>query len=98
MKDEALFPNPDEFNPDNFSHERKAERGPYPYMAFGHGPRNCIGMRFALLQLKSAITRLLAKYKLVPCDKTVDRLDPDPLSRQFQPKGGIWMKVQKRGL
>jgi len=96
MRDEKFFSNPEEFNPENFSPEEKAERGPYPFMAFGHGPRNCIGMRFALLQLKTAIVRLLANYRLLPCSKTVEKLIPDPTSRQLQPKGGIWMKVQKR--
>jgi cytochrome P450 len=51
MKDEKYFSNPEKFDPENFSPEKKAERSPYTFLAFGQGPRNCIGMRFALLQV-----------------------------------------------
>jgi cytochrome P450 len=51
MKDEKYFSNPEIFDPDNFSPEKKAQRSPYSFLAFGQGPRNCIGMRFALLQV-----------------------------------------------
>jgi cytochrome P450 len=51
MKDERFFENPEKFDPENFSPEKKSERSPYTFLAFGQGPRNCIGMRFALLQV-----------------------------------------------
>ena len=96
MKDEKFFSQPEVFNPDNFSAKNKSERNPYASMPFGQGPRNCIGMRFALLQVKAAIVRLVYNYRILQSEKTVDKLIPDPLSRSMMPKGGIWIKVEKR--
>jgi hypothetical protein len=38
------YPNPEEFNPDNFQPETAREKYSYGYIPFSAGPRNCIGM------------------------------------------------------
>ena len=39
-------------------------------MPFGYGPRNCIGMRFALLQVKMALIEIVSKFKIVLAPET----------------------------
>jgi cytochrome P450 len=57
-------------DPNLFIPERHAaKRHPAAYMGFGVGPRNCVGMRFALMELKMCLTRLLHTYNILPGEK-----------------------------
>ncbi len=42
----VLYPNPHEFNPDNFAPEAVKKRPQYSFFPFSGGARNCIGMLF----------------------------------------------------
>ncbi|XP_068226086.1 cytochrome P450 3A40-like [Palaemon carinicauda] len=70
--DPKLWPDPFKFDPDRFSPEAKAseERHPMSYIPFGAGPRSCPGLRFAQLEAKVALARLLRTYRLETCDQT----------------------------
>ena len=48
-----------------FTAEEKAKRDPFCFMPFGMGPRNCIGMRFALLEAKMALIQILRHFRMV---------------------------------
>ncbi|NXP01108.1 CP3A9 protein, partial [Certhia brachydactyla] len=69
-RDPEYWPNPDEFRPERFCKENKESIDPYTYLPFGAGPRNCIGMRFALLILKVAIASLLQHFTFQTCKET----------------------------
>ena len=52
-------------DPTRFIPERHSTtRDPVALLAFGLGPRNCIGRRFALMELKLTLTRLLRQYSI----------------------------------
>ncbi|CAF1035516.1 unnamed protein product [Rotaria sp. Silwood1] len=65
--------NPDLWGPEDpnlFIPERHAvKRHPVAWMPFGIGPRNCIGMRFGLMELKMCLIELLRHYRILPGDK-----------------------------
>ena len=69
-RDPKIWPEPDKFDPMRFSPEAKQSRDPYTYMPFGHGPHNCVGMRFAQMEIKLALTRILKKFRFEVCPET----------------------------
>ena len=61
--DPQIYEDPLIFNPYRFTDEEVQRRNPCSWLGFGDGPRNCIGMHLAELQIKIAIARLLMEYK-----------------------------------
>ncbi|XP_076416420.1 cytochrome P450 3A2-like isoform X5 [Peromyscus maniculatus bairdii] len=93
--DPEYWPEPEEFHPERFSKENKGNINPYVYLPFGNGPRNCLGMKFALMNLKLALTKVLQNFSFQPCKETQI---PMKLDRQLllQPAKPIVLKVIPR--
>ncbi|XP_018412127.1 PREDICTED: cytochrome P450 3A19-like [Nanorana parkeri] len=93
--DPEYWPEPEEFRPERFSKENRENYTPYTFLPFGDGPRNCIGMRFAMLSMKVATAAILQHFICRPCK---DTLIPMELSTQgfMQPKKPIILKFVSR--
>ncbi|XP_071361482.1 cytochrome P450 3A40-like [Trachinotus anak] len=77
-RDPELWPEPEEFKPDRFSKENKQSIKPYTYLPFGIGPRNCVGMRLALVMVKLALVEVLQSYSFSVCKETEIPLQMSP--------------------
>ncbi|WP_024517251.1 cytochrome P450 [Bradyrhizobium sp. Tv2a-2] len=65
-RDPAVWgPNPDVFNPENFSREAEAKRPINAWKPFGNGQRACIGRGFAMHEAALALGMILQRFKLI---------------------------------
>nr|QZM07460.1 cytochrome P450 monooxygenase CYP9EK5 [Lasioderma serricorne] len=94
--DPNYFPNPDKFDPDRFSDENKKNIITGTYLPFGVGPRNCIGSRFALLEIKVYFFRVLSKFSFVFTKNTKLPIKLENVGFHMRPKGGFQMGLKKR--
>ena len=62
-RDPEIWPNPEKFDPERFSPEAKQSRDPYTFLPFGQGPHNCVGLRFAQMEMKLVLVRILKKFQ-----------------------------------
>ncbi|CAF1688908.1 unnamed protein product [Rotaria sp. Silwood1] len=93
--DPNVWSDPEKFIPERFLPAEKAKRHPMTYLPFGDGPRNCIGMRFALSEAKLGIAKALRLVEFQKCEKTEVPLQLGKLAI-LNSKNGIWLRVVPR--
>ncbi|KAK7487346.1 hypothetical protein BaRGS_00021435 [Batillaria attramentaria] len=93
-RDPAIWPDPMKFDPERHTPEARATRHPFAFLPFGMGPRNCIGMRLAQLEIRMAIATILQHFTPVLCDKSV--YPPKLQKLKFESQDGLWVKFQAR--
>lgn len=64
-RDEKLYEDPEDFRPERFEEGNPTTiNNPFAYIPFSAGPRNCIGQKFATLEIKSIVSKMLRHYHL----------------------------------
>ena len=64
-----VWPDHMTYDPDRFLPENIKDMDSHAFLAFSAGPRNCIGQRFAMNEIRTVVARLLDRFEM--------KLDPD---------------------
>ncbi|KAG5679852.1 hypothetical protein PVAND_009389 [Polypedilum vanderplanki] len=95
-RDPNYYRNPEKFDPERFNDENRKNIQEYTYMPFGVGPRNCIGSRFALMEVKTIFYYLLLNFRIAKTDKTKIPLQFKSMSVGLKVKEGIWVALEPK--
>jgi len=90
----SVWKDPYTFDPNRFAHDKVELLEPFAYIPFSAGPRNCIGQKFAMDEMKVILTMILSRFKLeLP---SLSGLEKEPVQYPdiiLRPKDGIYLRV-----
>ncbi|XP_050434178.1 cytochrome P450 4g15-like [Adelges cooleyi] len=93
------YKDPEQFNPDNFLPEVCRSRHPFAYIPFSGGSRNCVGMKYAMLQMKITVSTLVRSYRFSPSAKCPTQKDLKlSCNIIFKFADGCHVKIESRTL
>ncbi|CAD5228341.1 unnamed protein product [Bursaphelenchus xylophilus] len=93
-RDPNYFHNPDYFDPSHFDEENVASRSPFTYIPFSAGYRNCIGQRFAMMQLKVVLSKIFSRFRVIGAKHQIENRGLTELV--LKPNKGCWIRLEER--
>ena len=93
-RDENVFKNALEFDPDRYGPGREEDKRPFAYISFGGGRHKCMGNAFAILQIKTIMAVLLNRYDF---ELAGDSVETDFQGLVLGPKPPIRIRYRRRG-
>ncbi|XP_005106301.1 cytochrome P450 3A29 [Aplysia californica] len=94
MRDPEYFSDPDCFQPERFLDDKKQTASMINFLPFGYGPRQCAGMRMAMIELKSAIVQVMKRVEMVSALPEV--LDIEDYTGFLVPKQPIQLQMKAK--
>ncbi len=90
QRHKMYWENPHRFYPER--HMVGKKKTPYTWLAFGGGPRNCIGAAFGQIEAKVVLTSLLQRYNFTLQDTHVRPY----MGATLEPHPGVFMRVYQK--
>jgi len=92
-RDGRWYDDPDSFRPERWTDEFEADLPDYAYFPFGGGPRHCIGMRFARMELKLVLATVLQRVRF---EYEADEPPQPTMAASYQPADDVVLRVERR--
>lgn len=86
------WPDPEKFDPNRFTEENSKLHVPFSYLPFGGGPRLCIGMQFALMEMELVLKYFLERFDFL---SPKQKVEINPLIT-LNPRGSMPMEIRAR--
>uniref|UniRef100_A0A1I8Q2A8 Cytochrome P450 n=1 Tax=Stomoxys calcitrans TaxID=35570 RepID=A0A1I8Q2A8_STOCA len=93
-RDPEYFPKPMDYIPERFAKDSN-DYNPMAYLPFGQGPRQCIAQRMGIVNVKTALAKILANFniKTIPRKEVEFKFHTAPV---LVPKDGLNVSFSKR--
>lgn len=92
--DPDIYNDPLTYDPNRFSEEEVNKRPACSFLAFGEGPRNCVGLRFGMLQTKIGLAMMIKNYVFEMNEKTEIPLNVIKNNFIVIPGSGLYVNVK----
>ncbi|XP_060533138.1 probable cytochrome P450 6a17 [Cylas formicarius] len=93
--DREYYPDPHVYNPSRFDNDNHVNRSDEAFWPFGDGPRQCIGIRFGMLQTKIGLVAIVKNFRVTLNDKTTIPVVHAKGKFFPSPSGGVWLDFEK---